>query len=130
MLNNTYSSYGYSSSGKMRARSADEAQTWLIFEYCDGGTLLDLMMADSALSPEVAGARRLVSGRAASVVKPGLYRTVAVVLLRMLCAFSCTRNSPLQVLQPCSRCLVYWCASECYRNGRVAGMCLPQNLLL
>jgi hypothetical protein len=64
VLANTYLSYTQSSSGKMRFRSVDEAQTWLIFEYCDGGTLLDLMLADGGLSPEVAGARRLVSERA------------------------------------------------------------------
>jgi hypothetical protein len=33
---------GSSSLGASRAR-AGEAQTWLILEYCDGGTLLDLM---------------------------------------------------------------------------------------
>lgn len=48
-----------------QARSADEAQTWLITELMDGGTLLDLLAPGGQLGPEVATSRRLVSWRPA-----------------------------------------------------------------
>lgn len=62
-LQNTGSSSGGPSGNKpgYRIRATDEAQTWLIFEYCDGNTLLDLLAPDGPLGPQVEGHRRLVS---------------------------------------------------------------------
>jgi hypothetical protein len=61
-LQNTASSSGGGSGNKsaFKGRSTDEAQTWLIFEYCDGSTLLDLLAPDGALGPHLTGHSRMV----------------------------------------------------------------------
>jgi hypothetical protein len=61
-LQNTASSSGGGSGNKpaSKGRSTDEAQTWLIFEYCDGSTLLDLLAPDGPLGPHLTGHSRLV----------------------------------------------------------------------
>jgi hypothetical protein len=45
--------------GGTKARTG-EAQTWLILEYCDGGTLLDIMQEDMLFNPDT-GCLNLVS---------------------------------------------------------------------
>jgi hypothetical protein len=50
---------GSSYLGGTKAR-AGEAQTWLTLEYCDGGTLLDIMQEDMLFNPET-GCLNLVS---------------------------------------------------------------------
>lgn len=64
LLTNTASSSSAGPSGSRsasKARAADEAQTWLILEYCDGTTLLDALAPEGPLGPHVTGLRRLVS---------------------------------------------------------------------
>lgn len=52
---------GKAGAGAARGRGTEEAQTWLIFEFCDGGTLLDLFAEGGPLGPHLQGRRRLVS---------------------------------------------------------------------
>lgn len=62
LLTNTASSSSAGPSGSRsapKARTADEAQTWLILEYCDGTTLLDALAPEGPLGPHVTGHRRL-----------------------------------------------------------------------